>query len=114
MEPLLEPLLDKSKIDVNVYEINENTYLCTYTALWCGPCKRIKPKLIEIMSGHVLQKQEVIEKSLFKETINDCIPFFVILKNGSKIDSIQTSDENLLKSFLSNNGINVLVLNDDF
>ncbi len=96
----MEPQVDKSKVDVTVYEINENTQFCSYTATWCGPCKRIKPK--------------VIEKTLFKSFFNEFVPFFVINKNDELIDSIQTSDELLLKQFLSKNGINVMILDEDF
>ncbi len=111
----MEPHIDKSKVNVTIYEINKNTCFYTYTATWCGPCKRIKPKVIEIMSklGHKVLNQEIIEKTFFKENINEFVPFFVV-KSDEKTDSIQTSDELLLKQFLSKNAISMLVLDDDF
>ena len=53
MEPIAhQPEVDKTKIDVTVYAINDNIELYAYTATWCGPCKRIKPIVIDIMSKY--------------------------------------------------------------
>jgi thiol-disulfide isomerase/thioredoxin len=128
------PPVDKSKINVTVYEINKNTQFHTYTATWCGPCQRIKPIVTEIMSKHnyKILSQEIIEKTVFKETVNEFVPFFVVMRYGDifcpdgidgcevmhygfkKVDSIQTSDQILLNKFLSNNGIGPMILDDDF
>lgn len=108
--------LDKNRINVSVYKIDDGL-LYAYTALWCTPCKRIKPKLIEIMSKHCYPviMEETIEKSIFKKEINDFVPFFVVKKdNVSENDSIQTSDEILFNQFLSKNGIKKMILDDDF
>jgi hypothetical protein len=130
--------IDKNIINLSVYQIKfssgdyaENVYLYAYTALWCGPCKRIKPTLIEIMkkNNYKLIEEKEIEKSTFKKEVNDFIPFFVVMKDGEipccdgcdvfvwgpvKVDSIQTSDETLLTKFLSKNKIGPMVLDDNF
>lgn len=136
--------IDKNIINLSIYEIkneknseldfDEYTQLYAYTALWCGPCKRIKPKLIEVMSKHnyKLIKEKTIEKSIFKKNINEFVPFFVVMKSGNiecpdnlagcevfhwglkKVDSIQSSDEMLFTQFLSKNGVTKMILNDDF
>lgn len=109
--------MDKNKIDVTVYEIDKNTLFFTYTALWCPPCQKIKPKLIEIMTkyNYKVLSQGIIEKTLFKEMIGEFVPFFIIKKkNRNYTDSIQTSDETLLKQFLSKNEIGTLVIDEDF
>jgi thiol-disulfide isomerase/thioredoxin len=131
MDPIVTD--DKNKIDVTVYKINDETKLYTYTATWCGPCKRIKPIVIDIMSKnkYKMLSQEIIEKTVFKKTINEFVPFFVIERyvdtcynedgieddiysTDIETDSIQTSDEHLFRNFLSKNGVNIMVLDDDF
>lgn len=109
--------IDKNIINLSIYEIEKDSiYLHTYTALWCNPCKRIKPKLIEIMSKHnyKLIEEKTIDKPFFKQNINDYVPFFELVKNNEKIDSIQTSDELLFIQFLSKNKIATLVIDNDF
>jgi len=107
---------DKNIISLSIYKIDDITSFYAYTALWCGPCKRIKPKMIEIMSkhNHNIVSDTIIQKSDFKKDINDFVPFFVIFKNDKKVDSIQTSDEILFTQFLTKNGIGKLKLDEDF
>lgn len=125
------PDVDKNIVDVTVYEINKETKFYAYTALWCGPCRRIKPKLIETMSKHGYKTIEVstMQKVDFKKDVNEFVPFFVVKKyvaccddknrevyceDFKKVDSIQTSDETLFRQFLSRNGIDSMVLDDNF
>jgi thiol-disulfide isomerase/thioredoxin len=111
---MTEPTPDKNIIGLTVYQKND-IQLHAYTALWCGPCKRIKPKLIEIMSKHNYKviEEKNIAKSDFKKDVNEFVPFFVV-KNGEKVDSIQTSDEMLFTQFLTKNSVTKLDLDDNF
>ncbi len=114
--------MNNNIIDLSVYEIDDDTQFHAYTATWCSPCKRIKPVLIETMAkyNYELVYQITVEKSKFKEEINNFIPFFQIVKRidpGSqifeKIDSIQTSDTVKFNNFFGTNKIDK-ILNDDF
>src|SRR6185369_6446050 len=133
-DPEKQPEIDKNIINLSVYEIENKEgsnglplciQLYVYTALWCGPCKRIKPKVIETMSKHnyKLIEEKTIQKADFKKNVNEFVPFFVVMKTGQtecpdgmegcevfhwdleKVDSIQTSDEMLFAQFLSKNQI---------
>jgi thiol-disulfide isomerase/thioredoxin len=122
----------KTIIDVTVYEIDSKTQLETYTATWCAPCTRIKPKVIEIMHNYKKLSETQIDKPKFQSEINKFVPFFVVMKykdidcaqadiscevllsQFTKTDSIQTSDSILFKQFLTRNGIGCLVLDDNF
>ena len=78
----VEKIPDKNIIDVTVYEIDKNSQLHTYTATWCGPCKKIKPIVIDIMSkrGYKIISQTTIEKAVFKRDINEFVPFFILFQ----------------------------------
>lgn len=104
----------KTIINLTIYEIDDKTQFHTYTATWCGPCQRIKPKVIEIMSNFKKIEEKNVEKIEFKKTINDFIPFFLIIKDNEKVEGIQTSDHTELTKFLSRNKIINLKLDDDF
>jgi len=96
----------KNIIDVTHYENG----FTTYTAKWCNPCCKIKPFVLEKLRGVNITSEYPIEKHIFKETINNFIPFFVV---GDK--SIQTSEQEVLKKFMVDNKvIKPLVLDSDF
>ena len=115
---------EKSIVNLTVYEVDKHTQLYSYTATLCAPCRRIKPVVAEIMSKHNCKiiHQELIEKNDFKKTINEFVPFFVVMSQEftlypeglKKIDSIQTSERIQLTNFLAKNKIGALVLDDDF
>jgi thiol-disulfide isomerase/thioredoxin len=107
--------IDKNIINLTIYEKN-GLRLYAYTALWCGPCKKIKPKMIEIMSKHeyLVMNQESLEKQVFKKEINEFVPFFIVKKGTEKVDSIQTSNEILFTQFLTKNNVTKMELDDNF
>lgn len=108
-------MCDKSIIIKHTYQ-RDSIQFHAYTAEWCKPCQKIKPKVIELMTGNGYDFIESIEiqKSEFKNTINEYIPYFEVHNGGIKIDSIQTSNEVLFINFLRTSGIIRFVLTDDF
>lgn len=103
-------------INVNKWLINEslNLYLISYTATWCGPCKKIKPTLLNITSKLSHKGSKEIPRNKKPEHVK-FIPWFDILDtNNVIINSVQTSDSITLNDFLKpfiNNNINIT---DDF
>lgn len=108
---MTDKMTDKNIINHSEYCVNGGGVLHMYTALWCGPCKRIKPEVLKIISKneYKLIKDEEIQKSVFKENVSQLIPFFRVFKNDVLKDEIQTSDINVLEPFLIKNGVNIHV-----
>lgn len=104
------------KIIIHSIYQRETIQFNAYTAEWCNPCKRIKPKLIETMfvNNFDFILNEELTKTYVKKNINEYIPYFEIKSNDILIDSIQTSNENTFMEFLNRNGITKLILDDDF
>jgi len=102
-------------VDIIKYNINGEKIVISYTATWCNPCKQIKPYLLNYLRKYKIFDVDQIEKSKYKETIFQYVPFFEVYDIlGSKLDSIQTSSEIVLKEFFEKNGIVVNILTDDF
>ncbi len=116
-------VINKDIVQVNKY-ISSSKTVITYTAEWCGPCRRIKPLAIEhlVANGYVLSKSYEIAKTDFKQNVNDFIPFFKMVLNSDKemedpnlTSSIQTSDIEEFKTF-EQQGIKLepFAFNEDF
>ena len=92
---------DKNTIIRTVYKLNSSKieFLVTYTELWYGPCSRIKTHFPVILKDYILVNEEYMEKTSFKENVNNFIPYFQ--KFSKEYDSIQTSDHEILQKFLS-------------
>jgi len=79
---------------------------------WCKPCKKIKTFYNEVCAKNnytstLFYNLDVDSDDSIMDFMNDYglkkIPHFVIFKNGSKVDSLQTSKDNKLQQFLDKN-----------
>ena len=103
------PIIYLEKIDELDKLIKENQYLVLdFYADWCGPCKKI---------GELLGKLELDEKykevifckidadnpdfqSLCEKYEVETLPKLVYYQNSNIIDSVSTSNENIIKNTL--------------
>lgn len=95
---------DKNIIHVNKWKLSDDTYLVSYTALWCSPCKRIKEyikenKLLEKYE-HVITDSEIIKTD--RPSHVKLIPHFDIEgMNSVVIKSMQSSDPENFINFIN-------------
>lgn len=87
-------------IDKDTWILDPEIKFVSYTAEWCKPCCRIKPKIFEFLSKYEHIETEVIDKKFFKENVNNLVPFFEIHKND-QIITTQTSDFDIFKGFFN-------------
>jgi thioredoxin 1 len=76
-----------------------------FTADWCGPCKRVRPIVQElIQEGHSFQIIDVdIEKELAKKFEISSVPTFILFKNEKSVNRISGAQtKNQLESFINN------------
>jgi len=102
-------------VDVITFSINSEKTVISYTATWCPPCCKVKPFLLDYLNKYKITDINQITKSYYKEHVYQYVPFFEIYDvSGNKLDSIQTSSENVLREFFEKNGISITMLTDDF
>ena len=47
---------NKSEICVTEWLVSKHIKFVSYTALWCNPCKKIKPDVLKYMKSHDIRK----------------------------------------------------------
>lgn len=86
-------------IHVYLWQLTPNIVLKAYMANWCKPCLNIKPEIMNMMEVNKLIKVTTMYNT--NEDKPDKIPFFQLLdSNFELINSIQTSDKNILSEFI--------------
>lgn len=69
------------------------TEILNFTAVWCGPCKMMKPILDEVQDEYkdvlTITKYDIDEEAeKVKEYNVQSVPTYVILKDGVEVDRI--------------------------
>lgn len=76
-----------------------------FTADWCGPCKKVRPIVEELIKdGYLFQIIDVdLEKELAKNFEISSVPTFILFKNEKSIKRISGAQtKNQLESFINN------------
>jgi len=76
-----------------------------FTADWCGPCKKVRPIVQElIQEGYSFKIIDVdIEKELVKKFEISSVPTFILFKNEKSVSRISGAQtKNQLESFINN------------
>jgi len=72
-----------------------------FYATWCGPCKMIAPKIVEMakaMNDVVFLKVDVEEAEELAVTYDiSCMPTFILIKNGEKVHLFSGANDAKLK-----------------
>ena len=76
-----------------------------FTADWCGPCKKVRPVVKELIKdGYSFQIIDVdIEKELVKKFEISSVPTFVLFKNEKSVKRISGAQtKTQLEDFINN------------
>ena len=83
--------------------------LIDFYADWCGPCKRILPKIEKLASNlkDIDFYKMNIENDEFNDIVNKvlqikCLPTFCIFKKHKCLGKLESSDEKELINFINN------------
>jgi thioredoxin 1 len=75
-----------------------------FTADWCGPCKKVRPIVQElIQDGYLFQIIDVdIEKELVEKFEISSVPTFILFKNEKSVKRISGAQtKNQLEDFIN-------------
>ena len=94
----------------NVTELTNNSAklnVLYFTASWCGPCKRIAPRVQELANENPDVNFYKIDVDVFEElTMSggvNCMPTFLIYKNNSQVGILEGADGEALTNLIKNN-----------
>ena len=76
-----------------------------FTADWCGPCKKVRPIVEELIKdGYSFQVIDVdIEKELVQKFEISSVPTFILFKNEKSIKRVSGAQtKNQLEDFINN------------
>jgi len=81
-----------------VFELAGSRLIVVYfTAEWCGPCKRVAPKITELAHSHSRVMFVKIDVDAARGRIAavdtvKTVPCFVFVRNGEQVDALRGAD----------------------
>ena len=91
----------KPEFDNALVEAKDNLVVLDCFAIWCGPCKTIAPKVVQMAKefGNArFYKIDVDEATeLAQELGIRAMPTFMLFKSGQKVDEIVGANEKALR-----------------
>ncbi|XP_034254050.1 thioredoxin-2 [Thrips palmi] len=97
---------DQGDLEAKLTEAGSSLVVIDFFATWCGPCKIIAPKLVELSAEYpdvVFLKVDVDENEDIATDYNiSAMPTFVFIKNKQKVESFSGASYDLLKEKVLN------------
>ncbi|EDV58384.1 thioredoxin-2 [Drosophila erecta] len=99
---------DKADLDGQLTKAAGKLVVLDFFATWCGPCKMISPKLVELSAQYpdsvVILKIDVDDcEDIAMEYNISSMPTFVFLKNGDKIQEFAGANATRLEDVIKAN-----------
>eukprot|EP00099_Drosophila_melanogaster_P014744 NP_523526.1 thioredoxin-2, isoform A [Drosophila melanogaster] len=99
---------DKADLDGQLTKASGKLVVLDFFATWCGPCKMISPKLVELSTQFadnvVVLKVDVDEcEDIAMEYNISSMPTFVFLKNGVKVEEFAGANAKRLEDVIKAN-----------
>ena len=101
----------------NLYDNDQNINVLIFSASWCGPCKRLKPQLIELIVKLRENKQVIKPIQFYFINVDNCIslsehhkvsmvPTIIILNNS--IEKYRTNEIDNIDEILLDLSMNIV------
>jgi thioredoxin 1 len=103
---MVHAVKDKADFNAKLTEAGNKLVVVDFYATWCGPCKMIAPKIIEMaekLKGQVFfLKVDVDEnEEIASDYAVSAMPTFVFIKNKVKVDEFAGANEGKLKELVA-------------
>jgi thioredoxin 1 len=101
---LIDPdsVRSKSNFEKALAEAGESLVVLDCFATWCGPCKVIAPKIVELAKefsqAHFYKIDVDAVSDVAQELGISAMPTFILFKNGEKVDKVVGANEKAVKA----------------
>eukprot|EP00013_Stygamoeba_regulata_P023087 CAMPEP_0177649036 /NCGR_PEP_ID=MMETSP0447-20121125/11153_1 /TAXON_ID=0 /ORGANISM="Stygamoeba regulata, Strain BSH-02190019" /LENGTH=105 /DNA_ID=CAMNT_0019151729 /DNA_START=144 /DNA_END=461 /DNA_ORIENTATION=- len=101
---MVKEVKDIAEFRTIIADAGDKLVMVDFFAVWCGPCKRIAPKIDEFAATYpdvVFIKVDVenVEEAAAEAKVS-AMPTFVFYKNGNRIDDLVGADPNKLEDLI--------------